>query len=206
MAVLEGEDAVHVAGEFEVVGGDNGTASGGEPHAGAVAVRQVRTVAAKHDDPPSVHVFSLSAPCDSAIEGYVQRFGAMRWVVLGFCAVLGAFGAGGAARAAEAVSAELIRLHDDLKLSDGQEAAWHDYTTAIASDPQQLARHRATTELLPLVPTPRRVALIEATMAQDAVDFRRQGAAVNAFYGQLTPAQQKTFDQDTLPQGSDPRP
>lgn len=129
----------------------------------------------------------------------------MRWIALGFCLVMGA---AGAARAAEAVSAELIRLHDDLELSDGQETAWRDYTTAIAPDPQQQARHRATTELLPLVPTPRRIALIEATLAQDAVDFRRQGAAVTAFYGKLTPAQQKIFDQDTVSQsqGSDPRP
>jgi hypothetical protein len=127
----------------------------------------------------------------------------MRWIALGFCLAMAATGA---ARAAEAVSAELIRLHDDLKLSDSQEAAWRDYTIAIAPDPQQQARHRATTELLPLVPTPRRIALIEATIAQDAVDFRRQGAAVTAFYGKLTPAQQKIFDQDTLPQGSDPRP
>ena len=115
---------------------------------------------------------------------------------------------GGTARAAEAVSAELIRLHDDLKLSDSQETAWSDYATAIAPDPQQAARHRATTELLPMVPTPRRIALIEATMAHDATDFKRQSAAVIAFYGKLTPAQQKIFDQDTLtlPSGSDPKP
>ncbi len=113
---------------------------------------------------------------------------------------------GGPARAAQAVSAELIRLHDDLKLSDSQEAAWRDYVTAMAPDPQQTARHRATTELLPLVPTPRRIALIEATMAHDAIDFKRQSAAVTAFYGKLTPAQQRIFDQDTLPPGSDPRP
>ena len=131
----------------------------------------------------------------------------MRWIVLSFCAALSAFAAvGGPARAAEAVSAELIRLHEDLKLSDNQEAAWRDYTTAIAPDPQQAARHRATTELLPMVPTPRRIALIEATMAQDAIDFKRQSVAVIAFYGKLTPAQQKIFDQDTLPSGSDPRP
>jgi hypothetical protein len=128
----------------------------------------------------------------------------MRWIAVSFCLAIAAIA--GAARAAEAVSAELIRLHDDLKLSDSQEAAWRDYTTAIAPDPQQAARHRATTELLPMVPTPRRIALIEATMAQDAVDFKRQSAAVNAFYGKLTPAQQRTFDQDTLPSGSDPRP
>ncbi|WP_372786513.1 Spy/CpxP family protein refolding chaperone [Phenylobacterium sp.] len=124
----------------------------------------------------------------------------MRWIALSFCLVVAA---AGAARAAEAVSPELIRLHDDLKLSDSQDIAWRDYTTAIAPDPQQVARHRATSELLPLVPTPRRIALIEATMSQDAIDFRRQSAAVTAFYGKLTPAQQRVFDQDTLPQGSD---
>ncbi|HEV7383245.1 MAG TPA: Spy/CpxP family protein refolding chaperone [Phenylobacterium sp.] len=127
----------------------------------------------------------------------------MRWIVLSFCV---AMAVGGAARAAEAVSAELIRLHDDLKLSDNQETAWRDYATAVAPDPQQAARHRATTELLPMVPTPRRIALIEATMAQDAIDFKRQSAAVIAFYGKLTPAQQRIFDQDTLPSGSDQRP
>jgi hypothetical protein len=99
----------------------------------------------------------------------------------------------------QAVSAELIRLHDDLRLTESQETAWRDYTAAIAPDPQTIARHRATSELLPLVPTPRRIALIEATMSQDAADFRRQGVAVTAFYGALTLEQQKTFDRDTLP-------
>src|SRR5450432_4097658 len=127
----------------------------------------------------------------------------MRWIVLGFCVAMAATGA---ARAAQAVSTELIRLHDDLRLSDSQEQAWRDYTAAIAPDPQAQARHRAAQELLPMVPTPRRIALIEATMTQDALDFQRQGAAVKAFYGKLTLEQQRMFDQDTLPQGSDPRP
>lgn len=103
------------------------------------------------------------------------------------------------------VSPELIRLHDDLHLTSGQESAWTDYLRAIAPDPQAQARHRATQELLPVVPTPRRIALIEATMTQDELDFRRQGEAVTAFYGKLTPEQQKVFDRDTLPSESDPR-
>lgn len=121
----------------------------------------------------------------------------MRWIALGICL---AVAVGGAARAAElAVSAELVRLHDDLRLTASQEPAWREYTLAIAPDPQTVARRKATTDLLPLVPTPRRIALIEASMAQDSVDFRRQAAAVTAFYGKLTPTQQRTFDQDTLP-------
>ncbi|HZZ30788.1 MAG TPA: Spy/CpxP family protein refolding chaperone [Phenylobacterium sp.] len=128
----------------------------------------------------------------------------MRWIVLGFC--LSAL-AGGAALAGQApgqrsgqqpVNSELIRLHDDLKLTDDQEGAWRAYTLAIAPSPDAVARHQATGELLPLVPTPRRLALIEATMLQDSLDFKRQSAAVNAFYGKLTPDQQKVFDRETL--------
>src|SRR5947209_7979090 len=125
----------------------------------------------------------------------------MRWIVLGFC-IATALSAE-AANAAQAVNAELIRLHDDLRLSESQEPAWKDYTAAIAPDPQTQARRRATQELLPMVPTPRRIALIEATMAQDIQDFHRQGEAVKAFYGKLTPEQQRTFDRDTLPSASD---
>jgi hypothetical protein len=127
----------------------------------------------------------------------------MRWIVLGFC--IAAF-AGGAARAEQAVNAELIRLHDDLHLTVDQEMAWRDYTRAIAPAPEAAQRHRATTELLPAIPTPRRIALIEATMAQDAADFRRQGAAVTEFYGKLTPDQQRTFDRETLPANTDQQP
>jgi hypothetical protein len=127
----------------------------------------------------------------------------MRWIVLGFGFVMVAAGAAGAA---QAVNAELIRLHDDLRLSDSQEQAWKEYTAAIAPDPQTQARHRATQALLPLVPTPRRIALIEATMAEDTRDFERQGAAVKAFYGKLTADQQRTFDRDTLPSNSQEQP
>jgi hypothetical protein len=121
----------------------------------------------------------------------------MRWLALSCCLVLWA---PGALAAEPAVSADLLRLHDDLHLSEAQEAGWRDYTVAIAPDPQMAARHRAAADLLPAVPTPRRIALMQATMDSDAVDFRRHAAAVIAFYGQLTPAQQRTFDLETAPQ------
>ncbi len=133
----------------------------------------------------------------------------MRWIVLGFCFASAASGSVWAQpsprsfRTEQAVSPDLIRLHDDLRLSESQEAAWRDYTRAIAPSRDAEARHRATTELLPLVPTPRRIALIDATMAQDEADFRRQGVAVNAFYDKLTPEQQRTFDRDSLPSEDD---
>jgi hypothetical protein len=143
----------------------------------------------------------------------------MRWMALGvsllFAASVCVAGAASAQsaqsaqsaapRADQAVSADLIRLHDDLHLSGDQEAAWRDYATAIAPNPQTLARRRATTDLMPTISTPRRIALIEANMVRDELDIRRQGAAVLAFYGKLTPAQQKIFDQETAGSGPEPQ-
>lgn len=124
----------------------------------------------------------------------------MRGLLLG----LGLALAAAPAVAQQAVSADLIRLHDDLHLSASQEGAWRDYTRAIAPDPQAQARHRAADQLMPLAPAPRRIALMEAAMAADLADFRRQGAAVTAFYDQLTPDQQRTFDRETLPRPESP--
>ncbi|MBS0335021.1 MAG: hypothetical protein JSS35_19800, partial [Proteobacteria bacterium] len=87
----------------------------------------------------------------------------MRPIVLGFSAMVAMAGAAGLAAAANLpVSPELIRLHDDLKLAPDQESAWNDYLRAITPDPNVEARHRAAQELMPMVPTPRRIALIEA--------------------------------------------
>jgi hypothetical protein len=129
----------------------------------------------------------------------------MRWIILGVFlgAMTSSAALAGQPPGEQPVTTELIRLHDDLRLSNGQEADWKAYTQAVAPSQDMLARHRATSELLPLVPTPRRIALVEATMAQDNLDFKRQSAAVNAFYDKLTPDQRKVFDRETLPSPSD---
>lgn len=123
----------------------------------------------------------------------------MRSVILALSAALACTAV---AKAAEpAVSAELIRLHDDLRLTPAQESAWMDYARAIAPNRDLEARHRAADQMLSALPTPRRIALIAATMAADEADFRRMGDAVDAFYARLTPAQQTTFDAETVPSG-----
>ena len=118
--------------------------------------------------------------------------------LLGLCLCL-CLAASAASAANQAVSADLIRLHDELHLTSAQEGAWRDYTMAIGASAQAEDRHRAADQLLPQLQTPRRIALIEANMARDEADFHRQGEAVVAFYQQLTPAQQKIFDAETLP-------
>ena len=104
---------------------------------------------------------------------------------------------------AQDVSPRLAQLHDSLRLTADQEGPWRDYVAAIAPDPQALARHRATRQLLPQVPTPRRVALIDAAMAADSADLHRQGVAVLAFYDHLSPDQQRTFDRAPAPSVND---
>ncbi len=100
---------------------------------------------------------------------------------------------------ASSQQAEVSRLHDALHLSASQEEAWRRYAAAIAPNPQIDARRRAAEELMPTLPTPRRVALMASTMAADEADLKQQGAAVTEFYNQLTPAQQQIFDRETLP-------
>jgi hypothetical protein len=123
----------------------------------------------------------------------------MRLMVLGFCLCL----AMASAAIAQTPTDRQTQLHDALHLTADQEPEWRDYTAALASDGQAAARRQATQRLLPQLPTPRRVALIDATMEQDLADLRRQGSAVTAFYGHLTPDQQTIFDRQTLPAGAD---
>jgi hypothetical protein len=94
-------------------------------------------------------------------------------------------------------------MHDTLHLTADQEGPWRDYVAAITPSPQGQARHRATSQLLPQLPTPRRIALIEATVAADNADLHRQGLAVMAFYDRLSPDQQRAFDRASLPATAD---
>lgn len=96
-------------------------------------------------------------------------------------------------------SAMLSKLHDDLHLTADQESAWRLYVSSTDDGGQMQARRQAAEQMLPQIPTPRRLALMEATMTQELADFRRQSAAIETFYGRLTPDQQRTFDRDTLP-------
>jgi hypothetical protein len=92
---------------------------------------------------------------------------------------------------------QLSELHDALNLSATQESAWRAYEAALAPDPSMEARRRSAADMMAKLPTPRRVDLINAEMEQDLASMRRQGEAVKAFYAQLTPQQQSTFDRIT---------
>lgn len=106
----------------------------------------------------------------------------------------------------QAQRANLMALHDALHLTPDQEPAWRAYLAATAPDPQADARRQAAVAMIPNLPTPRRIDLITAAMQQDLDAFRREGAAVKAFYAILTPAQRATFDRQTLQLGGGAQP
>jgi hypothetical protein len=106
------------------------------------------------------------------------------------------------ATAAQPASSLLSKLHDDLRLTPDEEGPWRQYLKSLDDGGQMQARRQAAERMLPEIPTPRRLALMDATMSQELADFRRQSEAIEAFYARLTPDQQRTFDRDTLPQAS----
>ena len=120
-------------------------------------------------------------------------------VGLGLCLALG-----GTAMAQPA-SNPLAKLHDDLRLRPDQAPAWTQYTRAMDDGGQMQARRQSAEQMLPQLATPRRLALMEATMSDELADFRRQGDAIRLFYARLTPDQQRTFDRDTAPQAEPAR-
>ena len=96
-------------------------------------------------------------------------------------------------------------LHDALKLSPTQEPAWRAYLASSQPSGQQQAQAQATARLAPTLPTPRRLALIRSQIQSDLASFDRTAQGVLAFYAQLTPAQQATFDHETLAAPQDGR-
>jgi hypothetical protein len=125
----------------------------------------------------------------------------VRTVLIGLCLTcLGLAVGGGAAAQQQQGPSLLARLHDDLRLTPAQAGAWSQYVKALDDGGQMQARRQAAEQMLPQIPTPRRLALIEATMTDELAEFRRQSAAIQAFYAVLTPDQQRTFDRDTTPQ------
>lgn len=121
-------------------------------------------------------------------------------LVLGLALCAGAMSP---AQAQSTAPPRLNQLHDALRLSAAQEDAWRAYAAALQPPPGAQARHQQMQAMMPRLTTPRRIALLDATMQQDVVDMRRQGQAVIAFYNALTPDQQAVFDRQTLQKSED---
>ena len=80
-----------------------------------------------------------------------------------------------------------------LQLTPAQEPAWTSFVQSMQPVPR--ANHaRLDMQGMDKLTTPERIDRMRAMHAQRGAEMERRGEAVKAFYAQLTPAQQKTFD------------
>ena len=93
-------------------------------------------------------------------------------------------------------------LKAKLKLSSGQETAWHAFTQAV-KPPYKPVLSPLEHETLAKMSTPERLdkmaAFQEAHQAEMQGHMKLRSDATKQFYAQLSPEQQKIFDAQTLP-------
>lgn len=98
----------------------------------------------------------------------------------------------------------LDRLHTDLHLTASQETAWADFSKAYSMSPQEIAKQQRAQSSMQTMTGPQRVDLSIELAKENLVGLQRRGDALKSFYATLSPQQQKTFDQDTLPPAGNP--
>ncbi|HUE65838.1 MAG TPA: Spy/CpxP family protein refolding chaperone [Rhizomicrobium sp.] len=97
----------------------------------------------------------------------------------------------------------LQRLHNDLQLSPSQDGAWNAFEQSYQMDAQDMARQRDASARMAGLTGPQRMDLAIGMAEDNLAGMRRRGDALKAFYGTLSPDQQKIFDRDTLPPGGE---
>ncbi len=93
-----------------------------------------------------------------------------------------------------------------LHLRPDQQGAYASYKATSQPSPDQVSQMRAARQNLASLPTPARLDRIAAVLRLQMDVFQRNAAATRAFYGQLSPDQQRTFDQVTAPPTGRGRP
>ena len=93
---------------------------------------------------------------------------------------------GGAAR----FDKHMAKLHGVLKLTSAQEAAWNEFSNKMKPVKMDKPGHQDWKDLS----TPDRLDKILDNMKSHEKQMAEHAAAVRAFYGALTPDQQKIFD------------
>ena len=102
-----------------------------------------------------------------------------------------------AQRMAERHAQRMADLKAQLQISPAQEGAWNAYSAAMQppTDAQRPRMNRAEVEQLS---TPQRIDRMQQFSAERQARMQQRGDAVKAFYAQLTPAQQKTYDERAM--------
>ena len=85
-----------------------------------------------------------------------------------------------------------------LKLNADQEPAWATYAAAIKPDHQRGDMPRPDRAAFAKMTTPERIDAMQAQHAKRQAHMDQRNQATKTFYAALNPAQQKTFDAETL--------
>lgn len=98
-------------------------------------------------------------------------------------------------------AAHLAALKEKLALSAEQEAAWNTFAAASQPGPRHPGVDRsAMREEFAKLSTPERLDRMQARAEMRRARMTERAETVRAFYAQLTPAQQKVFDAEAMPQ------
>ena len=87
-------------------------------------------------------------------------------------------------------AARQAKLKADLKITAAQEPAWNAYVARTAHEPRKPVAAEDWSKLT----TPQRLDKMQALKAERDAEMSKRVDATKAFYAQLTPDQQKTFD------------
>lgn len=98
------------------------------------------------------------------------------------------------ARMAERVNRHLADLKQKLQISASQEAAWTSFAAAMQPP---ATMQRPDRQALGTMTTPERLDQMRAMRDRRNAEMDRRADATKAFYAQLSPEQQKTFDSET---------
>lgn len=100
-------------------------------------------------------------------------------------------------RMQERMQRHMESLKRILQITPAQEGAWNAWTAAMRPSPQMMQQHGQRGELERMT-TPERIDRMRQMRALRAQEMDRRGEATKTFYAQLTPAQQKAFDEISL--------
>jgi Spy/CpxP family protein refolding chaperone len=128
---------------------------------------------------------------------------ALSFAAMGLTAYAQADGAGGRqaptpeqqAKFAEKMAKRQAKLHDDLKITAAQEAAWQTFVGKIKPVRPADAPQRPSKEELAKQTAPERMDHQMEFLKRAEARLAEHSAAVKEFYAVLTPVQQKVFDE-----------
>lgn len=96
-------------------------------------------------------------------------------------------------RMADRHARRMTELKDALKLTPAQEEAWNQYNAAM-QPPAFGQRQRQDRAELAKLTTPERIDRMQQRAEERLAQMKQRGDATKAFYAQLSPEQQQTFD------------